>query len=168
MEIQYDSRGYLKPYDKIPINMENIGDHFVRPFTSSSTRMLLLEQLIAFTSDLSKAVNGPLRIWIDGSFVTLKQNPNDIDLVVFIENEVIKSKYKTIREHFFDKKNLKERGLDVYYVRVFQKGHKDYSKYLSDYLYWYNWFTQTRKTKQYKRYPKGFLELNISSKAYEL
>jgi hypothetical protein len=101
MGIQYDSRGYLKPYDKIPISIENIGDHFVRPFTSSSTRMLLLEQFISFTSDLSKAVNGPLRVWIDGSFVTLKQNPNDIDLVVFIENEVIKSKSIRQSENIF-------------------------------------------------------------------
>ncbi len=163
MGIQYDSRGYLKPYDKIPIKLEKIEEYFVRPFPSSSTRMLLLEEFMAFADKLNKAIDRPLVIWIDGSFVTLKQNPNDIDLVVFIENEAIKSKYKTIREHFFDKKNLKERGLDVYYDRVFQKDHKDHSKYLSDYLYWYSWFTKTRKTKQYKRYPKGFLELNISS-----
>jgi hypothetical protein len=65
--------------------------------------MLLLEEFMAFADKLNKAIDRPLVIWIDGSFVTLKQNLNDIDLVVFIENEVIKSKYKTIREHFFDK-----------------------------------------------------------------
>lgn len=121
MKIQYDLRGYLKPYDKIPIMLEKIEDYFVRPFPSSSTWTLLLEQFMAFADKLNRAIDRPLVIWIDGSFVTLKQNPNDIDLVVFIENEVIKSKYKTIREHFFDKKNLKERGLDVYYAGYFKK-----------------------------------------------
>jgi len=60
-----------------------------------------------------------------------------------------------------NKKALKNYKIDAYIVRIYPKEHKDYSKTVSDLLYWEHWFGNSKKNRAKKRFPKGFVELSF-------
>ncbi len=62
--------------------LNEIGNHFLKDFPGSKTRKPLIEGLNAYVSYLSD-IKIPIELWIDGSFTTNKEDPNDIDLVIF-------------------------------------------------------------------------------------
>jgi len=51
---------------------------------------------------------------VDGSFVTLKENPKDIDVVTFLDWEVYELREKAL-ERFWGY-NLEDKGLDTYFA----------------------------------------------------
>jgi len=63
-------------------SLSEVGNHFLQNFPDSQTRHSLILGLNAFVSHLAR-VGVPIELWIDGSFTTQKENPNDIDLVIF-------------------------------------------------------------------------------------
>ena len=99
------------------MNTDMIYELAVKPFASSTRRKPLYECLKIFLTSLERTELSFI-VWIDGSFCTDKQNPNDIDLVVLIDEEqfdsLSDSKYK-ILESMLDNGNCKARyNLDVY------------------------------------------------------
>ena len=62
-------------------DLDEIGNQFLNGFPNSSTRKTLLDGLESFVEQLQK-VGVPIELWIDGSFTTEKENPNDIDMVL--------------------------------------------------------------------------------------
>jgi hypothetical protein len=65
-----------------------LDNHFLSAFGESKTRPALIAGLRAFLKGLSRA-GIAFEVWLDGSFCTKKIDPNDIDLVVFAdENEI--------------------------------------------------------------------------------
>lgn len=66
-------------HDVEPSELDN---HFLSEFDGSRTRRALIDGFHQYIEALKKyAVR--FEIWLDGSFVTSKEDPNDIDLVVF-------------------------------------------------------------------------------------
>lgn len=70
--------------------------------------------------------------WIDGSFATSKEYPNDIDFVTFINHEVFEAKEKLIHENFRLEGAKKKYGVDAYTVRQYYEGHSKYMLNQSD------------------------------------
>ncbi len=72
------------------INQSDMKGIFVLPFKNPEKREYLLSR---FESFLEKLREFPIEmeIWVDGSFVTEKENPGDIDLVVVCQNEAVNS-----------------------------------------------------------------------------
>ncbi len=69
---------------------ETLQATFVTPFAESARRPLLLAGMLKFIDDLKElAITGEL--WFDGSFATIKNNPDDIDLVVVYDPESIEA-----------------------------------------------------------------------------
>lgn len=67
------------------IDKSDIHDRFVSPFPSSVRRPMLATKLREYIDRLQQLVAPHglnLEIWIDGSFVTEKQEPDDVDIVV--------------------------------------------------------------------------------------
>ncbi|MGB3778758.1 MAG: hypothetical protein WA960_10405 [Tunicatimonas sp.] len=50
--------------------------------------------------DLSEQVSQQFTQWVDGSFVTAREHPNDIDFVTFIDYQLFETKEKLIHENF--------------------------------------------------------------------
>lgn len=67
------------------IDKSEIFDRFVLPFPSSTRRLMLATKLREYI-DTIESLTAPhglnLEIWIDGSFTTEKQDPDDVDIVV--------------------------------------------------------------------------------------
>ncbi len=57
---------------------------FIAEFPSSQTRSRIMDSLKGMLLFLYHEGYAPYEIWIDGSYVTNKINPNDVDVVIFL------------------------------------------------------------------------------------
>jgi hypothetical protein len=145
MELTFDQRGNLLPYKKIKLELDEFRFLFVEKF-NNSRRNQIFKSYQKFLFDFSTVVSGNFVQWIDGSFVTSKEHPNDIDFVTFINHEVFDSKEKLIHENFRLEGARKKYGVDAYTIRQYPENHAKYMLYQSDLVYWLNWFSNTKKT----------------------
>jgi hypothetical protein len=141
----FDDWGYLLPHDIVEADKQSVEFHFAtNPVRASIWKHFLDFQKLLEVHTLF--ING---IWLDGSFVSQKEKPNDLDLVVFVEAKYLNDnylKFDQIRKHYH--------LLHVFYAehsvadtevgRAINKIEK------------FKWFTLF-STKNGK--PKGFIEL---------
>jgi hypothetical protein len=80
----------LLPAGLVDISDADLEARFVTPFPGSLTRRDLLGRFRALAAYLRRlGLTGEM--WLDGSFLTDKINPDDIDLVLLIENSVLQT-----------------------------------------------------------------------------
>ncbi len=161
MELNFDLRGLLKPYDIVEATLKDFENNFVFGFDESQTRYDLFWEFQKYNQDLQNLLQIPYFQWINGSFVTNKEHPNDIDIVTFIDFSQY-HKQKQALENQFSKFGSRQyyKGLDAYLVCVFPENHEFYQTYRSDYAYWYNLFGNPKYNRAQKRYSKGFIQIN--------
>src|ERR1700730_1474836 len=88
--LNFDLKGNLKPYQPIACSLADIKKHFVDDIVST-TRQANYDKYVKYSDDLKALLKVPeLKQWVNGSFVTRKLNPKDIDLVTFIDHATIK------------------------------------------------------------------------------
>ena len=101
-----------------------------------------------------------MKHWIDGSFTTIKQEPNDIDIVCFIWHEhfvegvYIKDEFKIFDTNLSRAQCKKVYNVDGYLVPVFPKEHPLYGWYQDRIAYWKRQFGNDRSNR-----PKGIVEI---------
>ena len=112
----------------------------VDSFPSSTTRQQIIEGLEKIIAAL-KSKNIPGEVWIDGSFVTGKMNPKDVDLVLRCPAEFYENSTQDQRDTVdWLQSNLKEEYLcDSYCFMEWPEGHSNY--WLGEYMYSY-WMRQ--------------------------
>jgi len=159
MEINFDIRGNLKPYDKIQLSEDNFGKLFVDSFGKDSSRHEIFKSFSSYIQDFKEIVSKDFKLWIDGSFVTKKVNPRDIDFLVIIDYEIYRLKTSIIKSQFIKNSELKKYKLDAYLLVAYPEKHELYKQFQLDLAYWRDWFTKTRLSRNRKRHPKGFIEL---------
>jgi hypothetical protein len=154
--MQFDDNGYLVPYEAILSTMNEIESEFC--FTEQ--RALLYQNFVGFMAELQKIVGLGFEVWVNGSFTSKKVVPKDIDLVVFVDSEILKlhdkdlMKYVSLEYH----KTMK---LDCYFLAVYPLGHKFYDNAILDRKEWlFNW-TKKEDSRTKKIYSKGFLILTF-------
>lgn len=86
---QFLSNGNLAPGIHT-YKMQEFENQFVTAFTSSKSRTVIFQNFNMWLEQLL-SVLPPRYIWLDGSYLTQKVDPNDIDLVVFYYPEDIQS-----------------------------------------------------------------------------
>ncbi len=124
----FDERGYLTPYQLISCNLETIETVFVEPFSDSTTRWKIFNAFTAYLNELKSILNVPLEIWVNGSFSTEKQNPGDVDFVIFVDREAATTHVDAI--YRFRQKRYGGKSLtDGYFVEVVPQTHPDYQIY---------------------------------------
>lgn len=145
--MEFDNNGNLFPYKAHTTDL----NEFEAVFGFDQRRKLLLSTLSTFIIGVQSIIPDDFTIWVDGSFVTQKHNPNDIDIVVFINFQHFESKENQLTA-------LKERQefVDLYYVKVFPNDHPNFDLTQFDKLDWFHFFTSDRKNKR-----KGFIELKF-------
>lgn len=93
---------------------------FLEPFGENEQRKQLIDRLKAYLSEFSYlGLNA--EVWIDGSFSTLKPEPEDIDVVFLLDESEINSltdrKLKLFEELFLNRDIVKARySVDVYFI----------------------------------------------------
>ena len=157
--LNFDLRGKLFPYEIIPCDLSEFSSVFVDKFSNSQSRKLHFDRYLKYSTDLKILVDLPfLKQWVNGSFVTLKNNPDDIDFITFLDHSVVKSLDKNL-ERFRSSNSWLVYGVDAYIVEVYQPGSEQYYFTESDSSYWLDRFGKTRRTVKRGSNPKGFLEI---------
>lgn len=146
MDLQFDSKGYLTPYHIHSIDKETLQDIFV---TNVGRKEIYLCYLQVIES-LINIVGGGFYVWVNGSFISLKENPNDIDMVVFIDYSLCEKYEKELND--VRKMNVL---IDLYRVKVYPQSHKYHFRTEFDKQEWEFLFSTDRK-----KNAKGFVQIN--------
>ena len=91
MELAFDLRGNLQPYKKVNLSLAEFEDFFVNRLPNNSRRKYIFDRYLDFVRDFSEQVSQQFTQWVDGSFVTVKEHPNDIDFVTFVDYQLLVS-----------------------------------------------------------------------------
>lgn len=90
--------GYLTPYEVIPTDFETFEQVFVKGFSEMSKRQKWFNNYLSYMESLKQVIGVGFVQWIDGSFISRKFNPNDIDFLTFIDFESYQQHEKEIEE----------------------------------------------------------------------
>ncbi|MGB3779836.1 MAG: hypothetical protein WA960_15855 [Tunicatimonas sp.] len=163
MKLNFDVRGNLEPYQRTVVSYNDFKECFVDQFPGESTRHQLFEQYKRYTQEYTEKITGKFKHWINGSFVSRKVNPMDIDLVNLIDYRIVKEKEGLIRSNFVGSTVHREYGIDAYLVIIYPENHTLYRWTKSDLFYWNDWFTRSKIDRPKKRYAKGYVEINFKT-----
>ncbi len=158
MKLTFDDRGYLKPYDLIEIDWDTFVEKFVTSFPNSFTRNFIFTAFNTFTISIQSLLKQKVEVWINGSFTTLKENPNDIDIVLFVPNSLMS---KQIQEFVLKNQRDNESKIDAYLVEVFSEDYRSYIFYETDQKYWLSQFGTTSPNRRKERFVKGIIKITI-------
>lgn len=154
---QFDDIGNGKPYELISFTHCECEEVFVNQFPTSQTRGENWKNFLEFHRDIEMVSGYTVNHWIDGSFVTNKLNPQDIDVVSFVRPENL-----TIALQQFDmqrstpKKYVKSKyNIDNYIVVDLSPSHPHYAKMEEQIQYWRRFFSTDRENN-----PKAIIRLN--------
>ena len=85
-KITFDQFGNPSPYSIVALTYNECKNIFVDNFQNSNTRQDNWNNFLEFHHDIEKVSRYLVKHWLDGSFVTNKENPNDIDVVSFVSS----------------------------------------------------------------------------------
>jgi hypothetical protein len=158
--LNFNSIGLLIPDSNIQSDISELEQVFVTDIQTTK-RKELFENYISYSNALKEVCkNENLKQWVDGSFTSKKFEPNDIDIVTFIDFSVIDA----LKNQLIDYKHPASQntfGVDAYIVSIYPPNHKYHPLYLADAAYWMNHFNRTRRNRIGNKLKKGFLEINM-------
>lgn len=154
MTLTFTESGLLTPATGIETSLEVIEQQFVTAFPDSASRKRLFENFQNYLTGFQNEIFPWFEMWVDGSFVTMKENPKDIDVVTFLDWEVYERRERKL-ERFLGY-YLEAEGIDAYIVKVFPESHPEFGDYQDDMAYWNHIFVNNRGSAQ-----KGFLKLKF-------
>lgn len=112
--------------------------------------------------------------WVDGSFVTQKHGPSDVDVVLFVKAEVLNDLDDDGKAFVLDVLARPHGAMsfktDHYVVTVREPGHPQYDAYEKARLYWRDLFGKTKPLPlpaggQVPGLPKGILSMGLGNEA---
>ena len=161
MELNFDIRGNLTPYETVDVEHDVFVNTFVTSFDSNSSRHSLYKKYTDYSNELSAFLSRPYYQWIDGSFISIKTNPRDIDLVTVIHYQDYEEHANAIASRFVGSQARALYQVDAYIVADYPKGHRKFAFAHSDKLYWMSLFGKTRVNRAKRQYDKGFIQLSF-------
>ena len=132
---------------------------FVDGFPTSQMRRTIADAILDFSEELFSLAE-PYEFWIDGSYATSKVNPNDADIVIFLQ-------YNDYVNHYNRLEILQRKycnTLDFYYAPAVSKENEkllnpvDYQDVINNRNYWRGQFGYDREDR-----PKGIIRVSCES-----
>jgi hypothetical protein len=155
----FNKSGLLVPDGKIISTLETLHKEFVIKIPSDR-RKQIFDLYLKYNEDLIRCCGQKaLKQWIDGSFVTKKEKPEDIDVVTFLDTKLVTTLGNKLND-FLSPNSEIIYGVDAYIIETHLENNPKQFYYESDYAYWYDFFTKTRRNRG-NRLSKGFLEITI-------
>ena len=156
-QLKFDKHGNLQPYEISLITKEEFKYIFVRCFDDiSTTRSELYALYEQFSNDFSTLFTDEFVHWINGSFSSNKDNPNDIDVVTLFEFTAELDRKADVLKQFTSKGYSKQSySVDSYIVPVYDIRDPRYAITQELVQYWKDWFSYDRQRRK-----KGFIQIN--------
>jgi hypothetical protein len=128
---------------------------------TNSHRANLFGKYFLYSINLKKTLEIEYLLqWIDGSYVTKEESPDDIDFINFLDYKVVEAFEEQLEDFKFPGSEIKF-GVDAYIIKVYPIDHKCYPLYLGDQFYWKDHLSKTGRNRAGNRFPKGFLEISF-------
>ena len=154
--LNFDEFGNLTPYQAIEVDVDTLEAYFVTAFPKSTTRKRLFENYLRYIYRFQDEVFPFFEQYINGSFVTKKENPKDIDIVTFLDYEVYQKRGDKVLDKFWSF-SLEDDGIDAYLVMDYPKNHPLHKETLDAKVIWTNLYSRI-----YKPEPsQGFLKITF-------
>ncbi len=161
--LTFNSKGFLTPDSNLPITLAEFQQAFVVGFDVRSKRRALFDEFKRYFRDFFEAIEvDEIYVWGNGSFVTQKENPNDIDFVFFLDSELVDKFANIINRQFTHPESKHLYQMDAFLLRDYSETHPEHFFTVSDRAYWFELFSRTRKDRRGHSHKKGFVELKIS------
>ena len=144
---ELNENGYLPP-GVHEYSYEDYYAQFVSEHITSKQRRMVHKLSIQWFGKLNK-IASPLLLWLDGSFISNKMYPGDLDIVIFFDPRTLKRHEVKLGELQSCCKQFK---CDVYYAIIVTKGSKQQEKIHRE--YWKDQFCSDRQGKE-----KGIIEI---------
>jgi hypothetical protein len=126
----------LLPVGRHVLSIEQLRALCVQAFPASGRRARLMAGLEELTAALRK-VGLRMEAWIDGSFLTRKFDPDDVDIVVRVQGNEMASLDDAATQRFVDAMYQAERrGCHVSWFGEFPPNDPNYWSGEYDYCYW--------------------------------
>lgn len=153
----FDTKGNFYPYEIVNIDINAFEAIFVKGFEISSTRQNLFHGYISYTTNLCETLKSELSQWINGSYTTNKTNPNDVDLVNFVNAQILDIHCDNLFPFLsqYDSKALYH--VDGYAVPVYDSSDERYELTEFWHSYWRDWLGHDRNGN-----PKGIIEIDMN------
>lgn len=145
--LAFDNFGNLTPDQPIVSDLSEVEQTFV----FNEHRRHLFAKFLTLLDAFSSANCNPIEMWLDGSFATQKENPNDIDVVFFVYFEL----FEKFEEWLYETRKKYRKDIDAYFVPVYPDNHPLQRLTKSDRIYWLNQFLDDRNGRK-----KGILQIN--------
>jgi hypothetical protein len=152
--LNFNSNGLLVPANNIKSDILELEGVFVTNIRTIN-RKELFEKYISYSNSLKELCNVNLKQWIDGSFVTKKSEPQDIDLITFIDFKIVEVLNDSLTDYKYPASKTIF-GVDAYIIRTYPTDHKYYLSYRADQAYWMDHFSRTRRNRIGNKLQKDF------------
>ncbi len=152
----FDEVGHLTPYTVIETDLQTFEQMFVLNFSELSKRKKWYLNYLEYVKNLKETIEIDFLQWVDGSFTTLKFNPNDIDFLTFLDFETYEQFDKEVNE-FKGRRYSQLQGTDGYFIKVYPPQHRLYRLYELEYKRWIFDFSTNYKNNK----SKGFVALKF-------
>lgn len=148
----------LLPTGLVRVSAEQVQEHFVAPFSTSTSRQRLYDQWLLHRQAIEVII--PIqRQWLNGSFVTHKVDPADIDVVTFIDGEALNAldpPRQAVLSDLMAGHSTRDRwGIDSFVVPTYAEDHPDRTAARKAEGYWWRMWTNVKGS----NLTKGFLEV---------
>ena len=155
-KLEFDEMGNGKPYTFISLTYTECEEILVNQFPSSITRKSNWKNFLEFHKDIENVSKYNVKHWIDGSFVTKKLNPKDIDVVSFVRPENLTTALQQFDMQRSDPKGYVQSkyNIDNYIIVDLTVSHPYYDKMQEQIKYWSTFFSTDRNNN-----PKAIVRL---------
>ncbi|MEK7256370.1 MAG: hypothetical protein AAB316_16570 [Bacteroidota bacterium] len=89
--IEFDQNGNLTPSTAIETSVDECQEYLVKKFQTSISRAAIFENYLRYLENFKREITEDFFQFVNGSFATRKPNPNDLDVVTFIDFKVYNS-----------------------------------------------------------------------------
>jgi hypothetical protein len=129
----------------------------VRRFVGSRTRRAIFDGFVALIKRLNEA-NIAGEIWVNGSFLTEKPDPNDVDILLQVSSAEYDSDptKRAAVDWVSDENRLHTHSCDAYKWIEYSTGHPLYLASVDDRLYWSGWYGASKSGQ-----PKGIAVIEL-------
>ena len=158
--LQFDEHGHLASDEIEEISLADFKQFSVDGFPESITRKVLYDNYLAWILAFQTEVFPYFEQWIDGSFVTQKRDPRDLDFVTFLDADVFELREKALLPFWSFSNEAK--GLDAYIVKKVPLGHPDFSEFSRQKTEWKDLFMKNKSKPFNTVISKGFVKINFS------
>ena len=178
----FEDNGNL-PHKCYEVTLGDIKEKLVDSFPNSKTRASRFECFMKFYRDLITNVKSCTHLLIDGSFVTNKENPRDVDFTIIVDSlKLTENEKNYLEQKLYEKKELKQEflmfeeivdkgmlkedslynlrfykmGCDFFQITKYPPSHFLYGDYVDEKKGWIDWWGHKRDGSE-----KGFLNLIV-------